>query len=224
MGFAGDIREALRIGLASVRANVVPMAVLWCVAVALVVAYHHVPAVASALEPMGRWQSAHGELAAFANRVVFCGLLPSAFMLAQRSIRPPRVGRVILAYSLWGGVMGVLFDWLCMLQAWLFGTGTDGLTLVKKMVVDQFVWNVLFCTPAGALFFGWVSRDFRWRAPDSLAAFVGRDCLTILVSNWIVWIPVMLAIYAFPMPLQVQLVGLASSFWMLVALKVGGVR
>ena len=214
----------VRIGLESVKANAVPMVVLWCAAVSLVVAYYRCPVVASLLEPFEKWQFAQGEFAAFANRVVFCGLVPGVFMVLMRSIRPPRVGRTVLAYSIWGGLMGILFDWFASFQAYVFGAGTDWHTLVKKMIVDQFVWNVLFCTPAGALFYSWVSRDFRWRSPDSLTSFILRDCLTILVSNWLVWIPVMLAIYAFPTPLQVQLVGLASSFWMLVALKAGGCR
>ena len=57
--------------------------------------------------------------------------------------------------------------------------------------------------------------------------FLLGDCLILLVANWIVWIPVSVAVYAFPLPLQIQLVGLASSFWMLVALRAaakGGVR
>ena len=198
------------------------MVVLWCCSVVLVFSYYRLPAVSSALEPFAKWQGEYGELAAFANRVVFCGLLPGVFMVSMKSIRPPRVGWVVLAYSIWGGVMGIIFDWFSSFQACVFGAGADWHTLVKKTIVDQFVWNVLFCTPAGALFYSWVSHDFDWKAPESFTSFVLRDCLTILVSNWLVWIPVMLAIYAFPTPLQVQLVGLASSFWMLVALKAGG--
>ena len=53
-------RDALAVGLRSVRANAVPMVVLWAVAVALVFAYHAVPAVAAALEPISRWQTAGG--------------------------------------------------------------------------------------------------------------------------------------------------------------------
>ncbi len=62
-----------RIGLESVKANAVPMVVLWCVAVSVVVAYYRWPVVASLLKPFEKWQSTQGEFAAFANRVVFCG-------------------------------------------------------------------------------------------------------------------------------------------------------
>ena len=219
-----SVRAAVSVGWKAIKENRLPMIVLWCCSVALVVSYYRMSAISSALEPFAKWQGEYGELAAFANRVVFCGLLPGVFMVSMKSIRPPRVGWVVLAYSIWGGVMGILFDWFSSFQAYVFGAGVDWRTLVKKTIVDQFMWNVLFCTPAGALFYSWASHDFNWKAPESFTAFILGDCLTILVSNWLVWIPVMLAIYAFPTPLQVQLVGLASSFWMLVALKAGGCR
>ena len=95
---------------------------------------------------------------------------------------------------------------------------TDLATLAKKTLVDQLVWNVFLCTPVNAVFFPWAARDFRESARRSCHDFL-QDCLVLLVANWIVWIPVMVAVYAFPLPLQIQLVGLAGSFWMLVALR-----
>ena len=202
-----------QIALGAVRRNAVPMVVLWAVAVAAVAAYYAFPTVAAALEPLSRWQTESGWLAAFANRVVFCGLLPGAFLLAVRSIRPPRVALVIFAYCLWGGLWGVACDLFFTLQTALFGAGCDFLTLAKKTLVDQFVWNMFVCTPANAAFFPWVESGFT--RPGS----VRSGFLPMLLANWIVWMPVMAAVYAFPLPLQIQLVGLASALWMLVALK-----
>jgi len=216
------VTRSIRIGLASVKANALPMFVLWGVALATIWAYYRLPGAAEAFEPIVRWQTESGWMAAFANRVVFCGLVPGAFMAALPSIRPKHVGLVILAYALWGGIWGVLYDGFATLLVQWFGTGTDWATLAKKTLVDQFVWNVLLCTPAGALFYPWVARDFRRGERLSLGRFVCEDCVVILASNWLIWIPVMLAVYAFPLALQIQLVGFASSFWMLVALWTGG--
>lgn len=213
------MQNPLRIGWRSVGANVVPMVVLWIAAVALVTAYYRLPVVASALEPLMKWQRDCGWSAAFLNRVFFCGIVPGLFLVSGWTARPKRVGLVVLAYSLWGGAFGILCDCFFRIQSDLFGTGTDVWTLARKTAVDQFVWNALVCTPAGALFFPWVDRDFKRGRWKGLRSFVFVGCLSILVSNWMVWIPVMVAVYAFPLPLQVQLVGLASSFWMLVALR-----
>ena len=56
---------ALRIGLRSVRANVVPMIVLWVLAAGTVWAYYAVPSVAAAFEPLREWQTESGWSAAF---------------------------------------------------------------------------------------------------------------------------------------------------------------
>ena len=220
MGFAGDIRAALRIGLVSARANVVPMVILWAMAALMVLAFYQAPAADAVFGPLAKWQTQSGWLAAFLNRVVFCGVIPGIFLLSVKSIRPPRPLLTIVVYSLWGGLWGVACDGFFTLQTAVFGAGTDVATLVKKTLVDQLVWNVFLCTPANAVFFPWAARDFRRRPRRSLRDFV-QDCLVLLLANWIVWIPVTMVVYAFPLPLQIQLVGLACSFWMLVALRVG---
>ena len=43
----------------------------------------------------------------------------------------------------------------------------------------------------------------------------------MLAANRIAWIPVMVSVEAFPLPLQIQLVGFASAVWMRVGLQAG---
>lgn len=213
------LQDSVRVGLDSVRANAVPMVVLWLLAAAAVAAFYLFPAANAFFGPLLRWQTESGWVAAFENRVVFCGLLPGVFLLTVPSIRPPRPLLTIFVYSLWGGCWGIACDVFFTLQAAVFGHGTGLSTLVLKTLVDQLVWNVLICTPINAVFFPWVARDFRRGPRIGLRRFVTEDCPRLLVSNWIVWIPVMVSVYAFPLPLQIQLVGLAGAFWMLVALR-----
>ena len=47
-------------GWSAVRANIVPMFVLWGLAVVLVVGYYVIPCVASFLAPLAKWQKADG--------------------------------------------------------------------------------------------------------------------------------------------------------------------
>ena len=220
MKLRDEIGGLLKVGIALVRANAVPMVVLWGVAVLTVLVFYRVPAMDSVFGPLAKWQTESGWVAAFLNRVIFCGVIPGMFLLGVKSIRPPRPLLTVAVYSLWGGLWGVACDGFYTLQDAVFGSGTDVATLVRKTLVDQLVWNVFICTPVNALFFPWVARDFR-RGPRKGCRDFVQDCLVLLVANWIVWIPVTVAVYAFPLPLQIQLVGLACSFWMLVALKTG---
>ena len=207
--------ESFRVALRSFRANAVPIAVLWLVAGLTVAGYYRVPAVRSLLEPLSVWQCRSGWIAAFLNRAVFCGLVPGVFLVFLPALRPPKVGRTVLAYCLWGGLWGILGDGFFLLQSAAFGDGHDFATLAKKTLVDQLVWTVAICTPANAVFFPWVEGGF------AKTGSVRRGFFPMLFSNWIVWMPVMVAVYAFPLPLQVQLVGLAGALWMLVALRIG---
>ena len=143
----------LRIGLESVKANAVPMVVLWGLAVLTALAFYRVPAMEATFGPLAKWQTDSGWGAAFLNRVVFCGVVPGIFLFAVKPIRPPRPLLTACVYSLWGGLWGVACDGFFTLQAVVFGAGTDVATLVKKTVVDQLVWNVFLCAPLNAVFF-----------------------------------------------------------------------
>jgi len=209
----------LKTGWMAVRANAVPMFVLWMLAAGAVLAFYDSPLRWGFFSRLAEWQTEGGWGAAFLNRVVFCGLVPGAFLMCVKSIRPPRPLLTTFVYSLWGGLWGIACDVFFTLQAALFGHGNDMATLVKKTLVDQLGWNVFLCTPVNAVFFPWVARDFRRGQPFIWRRFLLEECPPLLVANWIVWIPVTVAVYVFPLPLQVQLVGLACSFWMLVALR-----
>ena len=140
------------------------------------------------------------------------------FLFAVKSMRPRRPALTVLAYCAWAALWGVICDIFFTFQASVFGDGRDFATVASKTVVDQLVWTALLCTPANAVFFGWVAADFgRIGVVDA----VRRGYLTMLFANWIVWIPVSAAIYMFPLALQIQLVGFAGAFWMLAALAAG---
>ena len=215
-----------RIGWAAVKKNTLPMVVLWVVAAATVFAYYTISAVASALEPFARWQRDAGWVAAFLNRVLFCGLIPGVFIVCVKSLRPKRVVAVIVAQTLWSGICGVLSDCMFSFNARIFGTGVDFLTLCVKTSVCQFVWTPLIFAPLGSIVYFWIGRDFsaaRFRSEMPSRFYYGL-VLPNLFVNWVLWIPVTFAIHMFPTPLQVQLSGMASALFSLMLLAIGSDR
>lgn len=218
-----DLRHVFGIMTASLRATVVPMFVLWAAAVALAVAYYSVPALASALDPVLRWQKECGWIAAAANRMFFYGILPGVFQIAIPSLRPRRLWTTIAAQGLWSAFVGIGVDFFYRGLSYAFGDGRDFLTLAEKTFANQFVWTALLVAPANAAFFFWLSRDFSFRRtreewPDD---FVASAYLPNLLANWAVWIPVNFAVFAFPLSLQVQLSGAVGAFWTLMCLQIG---
>ena len=219
----GRDKSPLRIGWESAKANAVPMLILWAVAVCLIVGYYYVPGVADCFEPLARWQRESGWSAAFLNLFFFCGVIPGAFVWSIRELRPKYPFATLLVQSVWCGAWGVVNNEVyAALSRWL-GSGADIGTLFLKTAVDQFVWTVLVMAPVDAVFFFWLGRDFslsRVRA-DWPRSFVHGVVLPNLLSNWIVWIPVLCVIYAFPLPLQIQLAGIVGSIWTLLCLQIG---
>ena len=211
------------VGWEAVRRNRLPMVVLWTVSVVMVLAYYSMPIVPSALEPLARWQRESGWLAAFLNRVIFCGLIPGTFIVCVRSLRPKHMVAVIAVQTVWSGICGVVSDWMFSLNACLFGTGVDFLTLCVKTAVCQFVWTPLFFIPLGSIVYFWIGRDFsaeRFRREIPSRFYYGLVLPNLLV-NWALWIPVTFVIHMFPTPLQIQLSGLASALFSLLLLAIG---
>lgn len=217
------LAQPLRIGLDSARVNAVPMVILWLAAFVTVGGYYWLPGFARALEPLAQWQRNSGWMAAFLNLFVFCGVIPGVFICSIKALRPQHPLATVLVQSLWCGLWGAVNNGLYIMLSKMFGNGTDFLTLVLKTAVDQFVWTVFVVAPINAAFYFWVGRDFslaRTRT-EWPRRFVRDVFLPNLLANWIVWIPVLCVVFAFPLPLQIQLAGIASSFWTLMCLQIG---
>lgn len=213
-----------RIGWESAKANGWPMVILWSLAALLVAAYYSAPRFAEALESVRRIQSRHELLTPFVAQMVFSGLIPGIFLMCWKRPRPRHPLAVALFQGVWCGCWGIVCNAVFRLQAALFGEGCDLGTVLCKMVVDQFAWTPLVIAPANAVFFFWLSRDFslsRCRA-DWPKGFWRSLVAPNLFANWMVWIPVSLAVFSFPRELQIHMNGLACSFWVLLAFCVGG--
>ena len=219
----GREKSPLKIGWESAKANAVPMVILWAVAACLIVGYYCVPGVADGFKPLARWQRESGWSAAFLNLFVFCGVIPGVFIWSIRELRPKYPFATLLVQSIWCGAWGVANNEVYAALSRWFGSGTDIGTLLLKTAVDQFVWTVFVIAPLDAVFFFWLGRDFslaRVRA-EWPRSFVHGVVLPNLLANWIVWITVLCVIYAFPLPLQIQLAGIVGSIWTLLCLQIG---
>ena len=219
----GSLSAAFRIGLVAARANLVPMLVLWTMAATLVGAYYLLAPFHEMIEPVAEWHCAWGWRSAFVSQAIFCGILPGVFLLAIRSIRPRHPFLTILTQSLWCGCFGICNNEVFHLMAGMLGDNAHVSTVLVKSAFDQFVWTVAVIAPVNAVFFFWVGRDFSlarvkrdWPSP-----FFRRMVMPNLIPNWIVWIPVSLAIFAFPFPLQIHVNGIVCTFWTLMCLQIG---
>jgi len=211
----------MRLEIASVKANLLPMVILWVVAGAAVGAYCLVPSVSQHMRVFADWQLAHGKFASFVNRFVCGGLVPGVFLLAMPSIRPLHPVATVLAQSFWCGLMGIAVDVFFGLQGAWFGTEPSLGTAVVKTLVDQFGFCVLFVTPLNAVFYAWMGNGFSFRHDGALLPWFARSYASNIVMNWCVTIPTQVAVYLFPMELQMTVSGLVCAVWTLLAIFLG---
>lgn len=223
MKLVNEIGGLLKIEIASLRANFLPMAVLWGLAGAAVAAYYLLPGAAGHLKVFADWQVEYGKLASFVNRFVCGGVVPGVFLLTMPLIRPKKAVTTVLAQAVWCGLMGIAVDVFFALQGVWFGTEPSLGVAVVKTLVDQFGFCVLFVTPLNALFYAWMGNSFSFRRDGGgmtrdwfVRSYVGN-----IVMNWAITIPTLVCVYSFPMELQITVSGFFCAIWALLAIFIG---
>ena len=124
----------------------------------------------------------------------------------------------------------VYFAILCMgtdafyqFQTWLFGSGTDWLTIVKKGIVDLCGYTAFISTPAYLAASEWKNQNYRLAGMSRV--FTWRFFLEKVIPADIaalgVWIPLVAIIYSLPPLLQIPVYSLALAFWALLLAWMG---
>ena len=214
---------AVKVGWDSMRANAVPMAVLWGLAGAAVGLYYLVPEVAQGMKVFADLQVEYGKLASFVNRFVCGGLVPGVFLLVLPSIRPKRAVATVLAQALWCGAMGIAVDVFFTLQGAWFGTEPTLGRAIVKTLVDQFGFCVLFVTPLNAVFYAWMGNGFSLRrnGKGMTREWFARSYAGNIVTNWVITIPTLVCVYSFPMELQITVSGFIGAVQALLFIFIG---
>lgn len=118
--------------------------------------------------------------------------------------------------------MGIIIALFYRLQSAMFGDGRDLATLLKKIIVDQGVFTVVWGVPVVTISHQWKDSGYSW---VELRKLIGRGwyahyALPILIMNWAVWTPSLFVIYSMPPLLQPHIAGLISGFWSLMCLQI----
>ena len=119
---------------------------------------------------------------------------------------------------LFWGYRGMEIDLFYRFQNWLFGTGNDTPTLIKKVLLDQFLVSPLWFVPTYVLALRWIDCGGSWARtrPTLNREFWLHTCPVVLVTNWVVWIPTVALVYTLPAALQFPLFSVVMCFFILI--------
>ncbi len=212
------LKEVVRLGWGGARSNLLPGAVLWVAGLVLVISYYQVEAVAEVLDKLGRFKLDHSPWFAIVSTALFGSLIPwlvQALFLKGGEKQPFRQVPWLLLF--WG-FHGWQVDWLYRIQAGLFGNGIDFMTILKKTLVDEFVWVPFLAVWQLVLGYLWIEKKGSMaevRAALKKKPFFDR-VIPLMIANWVVWIPAVSLIYLFPLPLQLPLMNIILALWCLI--------
>lgn len=115
-------------------------------------------------------------------------------------------------------LIGVIVDAFYRLMAVIFGDSANWDVILRKVLVDQFVFAPLVSIPLSAIGFLWRDQGFRFR-PTWQTATGGAFWIRfapMIVTCWAFWMPTLAAVYAMPARVQFVLFLFAQAAWSLL--------
>ena len=205
----------------ALKANLAPGLVLQVLAISIAVCYffwpdsHIVFNLISELKATYQWKYA------FVSTALFGGIIPCLYLYLSGQFDTFRTSYIVLLflfYSLFWAYKGVEVDFFYIQQARWFGDALDVSTIIKKTAVDQFLYSALWAAPTITIAYLWKDSNFNFRETKSK---INKELFllkipTVVISNWLIWIPAVSIIYTMPTPLQIPLFNLVLCFFVLI--------
>ncbi len=185
---------------------------------ALVTSYYYMPAVANVWESIGEFKLHWSYAFSLASTIFAAVVMPFGVQAVMGTLPDHRrLQRLVLLMLFWG-YRGMEIDLFYHFQSWLFGSGHDAATLIKKVAFDQFIMSPLWFVPTYLIALRWIDQGGPW---SQLRASLNRDFWTrtlptVLITNWLVWIPALALVYSLPPALQFPLFSIVMCFFILI--------
>ncbi len=207
-------------GLRAARANVVPGLIVQALMLGVLLAYYFHPPMRGWLDGLAqlkaRWSYGYTAISSIIAGAIIPELL-RIFVFQKGRIRRSNWENLLFTVPFWC-FMGVTVDFFYRRQAVWFGSEVTLVVVLKKVLVDQFLYNPLFAAPATSWLYDWKNRGYRFRGTGVFftAGYYRDFVVPTLFATWGVWIPVVTILYSLPTLLQIPLFGLALSMWVML--------
>lgn len=205
----------LRAGWVAARASLLPGVCIQFLMLGIVLLYYGSSAARPFFEQIGVWKAQSGYLFSLVSVAIAGGICPEILrVLFFQKGRVERRNWTNLAFTVpFWALQGLVVDLLYRSQAVWFGNDAQFWTIVKKVAVDQFLYNPLFAAPIGVTLYEWKNRGYRWSSEFLRWAWYRDRIIPALITTWAVWIPIVSIVYCLPSILQIPIFTLALTFW-----------
>jgi hypothetical protein len=203
---------------AAFRQNRVPCVLLNLVVIALVASYYLMPSVAGIWQAVGELKVRWSYAFSWASTISAAVVLPSLVQWWRGVLPVEGRGKRVMLLALFWGYRGMEIDLFYRVMGWFYGQGRDATTLIKKVATDQFLMSPLWFVPTYLIALRWVDHG---GSISRTRASLNRDfwlhtCPTVLVTNWLIWVPTLALVYSLPPALQFPLFAVVMTFFILL--------
>ncbi len=206
---------------AAFKKNWLPGLVLQVFGVLVVLAYYVIEPFRAILQVVADLQASGGYLFSAIITAFFAGFIP---FIVQIIFERERFGFYHLAPGLFivlfWAYRGIEVDLLYRLQAVWFGDTLSLSVIVKKTIVDQFVyapfWAIWIVT-LGILFKD-CNLSFSTFRQQLDKTFLLVTYPSIVFSTWLIWVPGVAIIYSLPQLLQVPMMNIVACFYAILVM------
>jgi hypothetical protein len=207
-------------GIRAARANVVPGLIVQAAMLALLLAYYFFPPTTVWLDSLAALKSRWGFFYSVVASIAAGALVPELLriLVFQKGRVTAANGRNILFTIPFWSVMALCVDLLYRGQAIWFGNEATLEVVVKKVLVDQFIFSTIVSGPLTVWFYDFKNRGRHATSPRKFltVAHYREAVVPVMFATWGVWIPLVSIIYSLPSLLQIPMFALALSLWVIL--------
>ncbi|WP_448246585.1 hypothetical protein [Thalassotalea agariperforans] len=199
------------------KENLMPGIFLQVIALLIGCCYFFWPSAQPVFTFIASVKSENSIMFAMLSTALFGGLIPFIFLLAMGRIKFKPVQQGLFYCFLWGFI-GLVVDYFYGWQAVWFGIENNVATIAIKTFVDQFIFSALLTCPFMTIAYLWKDQQFNFGA---LKSQLNKSLFTlkipsIVITNWLIWIPSVSLIYMMPRALQLPLFNVVLCFFVIV--------
>lgn len=199
------------------KVNLFPGLVLQGIALLIVLSFYFLPASQGVFQQLSDWKVILDWKFGLISGAICGGIIPFTFLALSGRITGTPWMELVFLMAFWaekGVEVFFLYEW----QAEWFGTVPDWMVIAKKTAIDQFIFSALWAAPTISIAYLWKGTGYRWRpfVQQLNREFFTLKMPTIIVSNWLVWLPAIAIIYCLPKDLQLPVASVVQCFWVLL--------
>ncbi|MDA3800098.1 MAG: hypothetical protein PF692_13575 [Kiritimatiellae bacterium] len=210
-------RKLFKIITTSIKKNALPGLVLWIFASSILLLYYFYEPSKAYFDMLSEAKAKYGVFYSLTATAIFAGIIPYIYLVSTGRMKKNLIKNLIF-YILFWAERGVEVDLFYTLQSKVFGTENSFKVLASKVLCDQFIYAALIAAPIIAVAYHWKSYDYKFKGFSKTfdKNFFHVQIPSVIITNWLIWIPAVIAIYSLPLPLQISMFNFVICFWVLL--------